>query len=336
MKTIDNKFVKGGIAGLAMLGLGACTSMTSQKAVDLNADLAKQLQSSKAYYLEKGVVFDKNDGINYTGGNPVSVDVYPLIGKPTIEHSSGDDNKVLGHSVLVKEKDVAPDETYRISCPIEKDDEKLKTKASDIVKSWGPCIEYIEKPNQGGSDGGQGGDSGGSSGDSGGGGSGGGGGGAGGSGGGICLVHGSIVLIDSGLERIENLNLGDEVISLDVEANKLVKTKITKIIKNHPRGFYYIINGNLKITNDHPVLVLRNGFLNWVRIENLEIGDMTKSVKGFMKVESKEKIDKNALTVYMETELGSFIAKAGESFYIVKANYAPVKKQLQESIMVSA
>jgi len=161
-KTLANIALAGTIASL-----GACTSMTSQRDVEFDVNMASQYGNSSAYDLgTNSVVLDNSDSVPYQNGNPVNVNPNSFVGKKAIIHY--DENNDFG--VTVQIKDVAPDETYRISCSLDENE--------GVVNYWS-CNEDIDKPNQGGSDGGAGG---GDSGGSGGGGSGGGGSGGGGSG----------------------------------------------------------------------------------------------------------------------------------------------------------
>ena len=111
----------------------------------------------------------------------------------------------------------------------------------------------------------------------------------------------------------------------------------TKLIKEHIRSFFYVINGELFITNDHPVLVLKNSKLNWVRVENLIIGDLIKSLNGYTEVKSIMKIVKPVSTVYMETNSNNFIVNGRNNYYIIKSAYIfsnnIAKPALQEQII---
>lgn len=141
-------------------------------------------------------------------------------------------------------------------------------------------------------------------------------------GGGTCLLNDSLVLVNkSDIKKVQDLEVGGEILAFDEKDGKIIKTKITKIIKNHPRGFFYCINGNLFITNDHPVLVFRNNIHKWCRVENLLIGDRIKSLSGFTEVKSIVKALKPAVTVYIETESGNYIVKGENDYYVVNANY---------------
>lgn len=166
-------------------------------------------------------------------------------------------------------------------------------------------------------------------------GGGGGGGGGGGcgctTGGTYCLLNDSLVLVPGNkLIKIQYLKERNTVSSVDIKNDIIKATRITKIIKQHLRHFFYVINEGLFITNDHPVLVLRNFQLNWVKVENLMIGDLIKSLDGYITVKSILKILKPAFTVYMETESGSFIVKGASDYYVVKSNYMPAEFEITD------
>ena len=166
------------------------------------------------------------------------------------------------------------------------------------------------------------------------GGGGGGGGGGGSGGGGVCLLHGNKVRLSNNKTiNIENIRVNDKVVALDIKSNNEIVTKVTKIITNHPRDHYFIVNDNISITNDHPVLVSRENNLMWVRIENLILGDRIKSHNGFNIVKSIIKIDKLVPTVYMETESGNFLVDNGRETFIVKSDYALVEDKLFVSLI---
>jgi len=142
-------------------------------------------------------------------------------------------------------------------------------------------------------------------------------------GGGACLVNDSLVLGGNNeVIKIQDLSVGDSIKSVDLEDNSIVNTKITKIVKDHAREYYYSINNELFITNDHPVCVLRENELKWICVENLRIGDKIKSLSSFIEVRSIERKNSAANTVYLETESGNFVVKAGNNYYVVKSNYS--------------
>ena len=66
------------------------------------------------------------------------------------------------------------------------------------------------------------------------------------------------------------MDIGEYVKAMDVNSGKMVDTQVTDVLRDHPRSYYYVINGELKITNDHPVAVVKNDSLAWVRVKDLK------------------------------------------------------------------
>lgn len=136
-----------------------------------------------------------------------------------------------------------------------------------------------------------GGGSGGSSGS--GGGSGGSSGGGGGGGGGNCFLYGTLVRLANGmLVPIERLRPGDEVASLDVPglardadwqaqyqwrftgaaAPRPCASRIANVRRGTHNGFY-LINGRVKATFEHPFLIRRGNETGFCSAELLHVGD---------------------------------------------------------------
>ncbi|MBI2558960.1 hypothetical protein HYW20_06585 [Candidatus Woesearchaeota archaeon] len=154
-------------------------------------------------------------------------------------------------------------------------------------------------------------------------------------GGAYCLLNDSLVAIGkSKTKKIQDLEVGESVISFDIISNMVIRTKITKLIKNHVRHYFYLINNTLSITNDHPMLVMRNYSYEWVNVEDLLIGDKIKSLRGFTNIISIVKIMRSENTVYAETESGNFIVKGWDNYYVVKGNYIE-NEMLEENVLVS-
>ena len=85
-----------------------------------------------------------------------------------------------------------------------------------------------------------------------------------------CFVAGTKVLTPTGGQDIEELRIGDEVLTWDGDqSGGLVKAKI-KRVSSHLISGYFVINGKLKITMNHRLLV--NGV--WKEAGEIEIGDM--------------------------------------------------------------
>jgi hypothetical protein len=140
----------------------------------------------------------------------------------------------------------------------------------------------------------------------------------------ICLLEGSMIVMASGRrQRIETLELGDHVRCLDEETGRsTAATRVTRVIRQHPRETYYLINGELRITNDHPVLVANNRKLAWVRTDALSTGDRIWSPEGEVTVRTIVNLPVPAMTVYVETQTGNFVVAGEARNYVVSGNYA--------------
>lgn len=137
----------------------------------------------------------------------------------------------------------------------------------------------------------------------------------GGNGNGDCLLYGSIVLMSDGTEKIiQDVKIGEFVKGMN-KNGEIVTTEVLDVLLDHPREGYYIINGELRITNDHPVL--SEGL--WIQVSQLKIGDKIKSETGEVKVETMEYVNIPEITAHLETQIGNFLTK-GEvgGTYLVK------------------
>ena len=82
------------------------------------------------------------------------------------------------------------------------------------------------------------------------------------------------------------------------------------------RNGYYVINNELKITNDHPVLV--NG--SWKRTEDVIVGDRINSIE----VESIKYVEKMVPTVYIGIDTMSYDVYCGKHIYTVHGHYKEI------------
>jgi PKD repeat protein len=87
-------------------------------------------------------------------------------------------------------------------------------------------------------------------------------------GGGGCVLPGTkIKMADGTVKNAENIILGDILYSTNGE------TVVVQQLLPNRFDRYNILNGRLKITYEHPVLVVRNGKKELVQVEKLLIGD---------------------------------------------------------------
>jgi hypothetical protein len=124
-----------------------------------------------------------------------------------------------------------------------------------------------------------------------------------------CVSPDSLVeLSGNTLVAVDTLVKGDSILTQEGE------TLVTSIIKNHTRDHYYIINNELKITNDHPMFKLDG---TTVTPENIKIGDKLKNST----VTSVEKVFEELNSVYIETENGILDIVSPTTIYTLKGGY---------------
>ena len=90
-------------------------------------------------------------------------------------------------------------------------------------------------------------------------------------GGGGCFLAGTMILTGDGSEiPIEDIKEGMEVYAFDKESGELKISKVSQTFFHPKENTYLIVNDNLLVTPNHPVL--NNN--KWVEIGELEEGDM--------------------------------------------------------------
>ena len=143
-------------------------------------------------------------------------------------------------------------------------------------------------------------------------------------GGGGCLVYGTpILLADRTYKNVEDLVVGDELLSLSVSSipdeenptyldswtsNNLddatfTTTAVTNIIKSTWEG-YYLLNNKLKVTYEHTMLVKRDDLWKFTQMENVVVGDYVVDSEGdTVLVNSIQYINSPVETVSIDTEV---------------------------------
>ena len=93
---------------------------------------------------------------------------------------------------------------------------------------------------------------------------------------------------DGTFKPIEDVAVGDEVVSYNIEnlgyeedawidwyaryrifGEKTVSTVISNTLGRN--GVHYLINNNLKITNDHPILMMKGDTIAWKPVQDLDV-----------------------------------------------------------------
>ena len=126
----------------------------------------------------------------------------------------------------------------------------------------------------------------------------------------VCLLEDMKVMLNGRISKVTSVKVGDTV----------SYGTVTDVLQKHVRKGYYVINNELKITNDHPVLV--NG--NWKRTEDVVIGEYINNVK----VKSIKYVDEIVHTVYIETDTEQFDVYCKNNIYTVHGQY---KERLQKA-----
>ena len=125
----------------------------------------------------------------------------------------------------------------------------------------------------------------------------------------ICLTENMKVKRNGVIDFVTKVQVGDIVDN----------TVVTEVLHKHMREGYYVVNGELKITNDHPVLA--NG--SWKLTEDLVLGDYINDVK----VASIEYIEKVTPTVYIGTEADRYTVYTEGATYTVHGQYKNALKK---------
>jgi hypothetical protein len=89
-----------------------------------------------------------------------------------------------------------------------------------------------------------------------------------------CFVPGTKILTDIGFINIEDLNVGNSVISHTGCVRKIKKT-FTRMVDEEL--IELTIPGNsqkIRVTKNHPVLIMNDGWMDWVKAGDLNVGDV--------------------------------------------------------------
>ena len=125
----------------------------------------------------------------------------------------------------------------------------------------------------------------------------------------ICLTEDMKVKRNGVIDFVTKVQVGDIIDN----------TVVTEVLHKHMREGYYKVNGELKITNDHPVLA--NG--SWKRTEDLVLGDYINNVK----VTSLEYVEQVTPTVYIGTAEDRYDVYTEGEVYTVHGQYKNALKK---------
>ena len=131
-----------------------------------------------------------------------------------------------------------------------------------------------------------------------------------------CLVYGMQVLLHNNtLINVENLRVGN-YISISNQPN--VYTRVEAVLINHIREGYYIVNNELMISNDHPVMTNYGK----KKVEELKIGDFV----GDNEVRSLVYNAGDVKTVSIITSAEDFNVYVNDKIYSVNGKYSTLLK----------
>lgn len=109
-----------------------------------------------------------------------------------------------------------------------------------------------------------------------------------------CLLAGTPILMSDGsLKPIEQVRVGDAVMAFDEETASFKEDRVSEFFQ-HNADKYLVINGNFKVTPNHPVY--SDG--KWVEIGSLKVGDKLFGSKGKLELITDIKEIFQEVTVY--------------------------------------
>lgn len=125
-------------------------------------------------------------------------------------------------------------------------------------------------------------------------------GGSGGSGG-SCFIAGTLITMGNNFKNIENVEVGDIVLSYNEELRKNEYSKVIQTmthIVNENIYTLYIEDEQIIATGIHPFLIMHNGIQSWTIASELKEGDLVLFADGTLHQISKIKIEVRLVPVY--------------------------------------
>jgi hypothetical protein len=122
-----------------------------------------------------------------------------------------------------------------------------------------------------------------------------------------CLLTGTLIALPNGQSRpVETTQVGDLILSFDTATGT---TRPGRVLSVHPpisAETYYIINGRLKTTGNHPILVAGK----WLSVNELKEGDyLTSSLGSRVLVRSIEIVEATVKTYNFRVDGGTYVAE---------------------------
>ena len=125
-----------------------------------------------------------------------------------------------------------------------------------------------------------------------------------------------VMMADGSSKKIIAIKVGEKVKSFDIQAGKVVDTEVINT-KNGFAGYYYVINGGLKVTPPHP---FRTPDDKWVKIKDLKEGQIVRISSSVRKISSIEhKIEGQRIyNIHVKDNHNFFVSGDGKDFFLVK------------------
>jgi len=137
-----------------------------------------------------------------------------------------------------------------------------------------------------------------------------------GGGGGDCFSYDTkILMADNSFKRIIDLREGEYVKACDIDTGEVVNRKVInkyRADQNH----YYLINGDIKITENHPVFTAD---AKWVKVADLKIGDSIATIDGSVKISSIDRIEyeHRVYNFMVDNSHNYYVSAYGKEVYLV-------------------
>lgn len=121
-----------------------------------------------------------------------------------------------------------------------------------------------------------------------------------------CLLEGApITLADGTTKPVEKIQAGERVLSYDEITATTLPAEVVRVHAPYMVDHYYIINGKIRATENHPVLSRGR----WVAVGDLSVGDLlTGPDRAAVPVFSIEKIEAEATVYNIQVSSGVYVA----------------------------
>ena len=132
-----------------------------------------------------------------------------------------------------------------------------------------------------------------------------------------CFACDTLVLMaNDSLKRISDVQIGEMVQVYNVESGMVV-SKAVVATNSGEADYYYLINGNLKVTPPHPFYTNES---KWIEVMDLKVGDKIRSLEGLTQITSIEKVNsgQRICNISVRDFHNFFVSANGVDFYLVQ------------------